>query len=95
VLEYMAADLPIVATPLPNLLPYRTAILLADSPATFVTACEQALNASAAQRSAWSAEMRATVGATSWEATVRDMEALIDRVVTGPTRRKGIQSAAL
>ena len=89
VLEYMAADLPIVATPLPDLLPYRAAVLLADSPARFVTACERALSASASQRAAWAAEMRATVAATSWEATVRDMEALIDRIaITKPVRRE-------
>jgi len=88
VLEYMAADLPIVATPLPDLLPYRSAILLADTPATFVAACEQALNAPAAQRTAWAAEMRATVAATSWEATVRGMETLIDRVVSRRATRE-------
>jgi UDP-galactopyranose mutase len=94
VLEYMAADLPIVATPLPDLLPYRDAVLLADSPATFVAAGERALNASAPQRAAWAAEMRATVAATSWEATVRDMEALIDRIViTRTARHEGIASA--
>jgi UDP-galactopyranose mutase len=91
VLEYMAADLPIVATPLPDLLPYRAAVLFADSPATFVAACEHALSASVPQRSAWAAEMRATVAATSWEATVRAMEGLIDRVViTGPVRQEEI-----
>jgi hypothetical protein len=31
VLEYLAAELPVVATPLPDLLPYREALLLAGA----------------------------------------------------------------
>jgi UDP-galactopyranose mutase len=88
VLEYMAADLPVVATPLPDLLPYRSAILLAETPDTFVAACEQALRAPAARRRAWAAEMRATVAATSWEKTVQEMEALIDRSIEAKAGRQ-------
>jgi len=78
VLEYMAAERPVVATPLPDLLPYRSAVLLADDPQAFVAACEQALSASDAQRAAWTVEMRAQVAATSWDITVDRMAALID-----------------
>ena len=82
VLEYMAADVPIVTTPLPDVLPYRAALQLADTPTAFVAACERAVDASAAQRRAWVTEMRATVAATSWDTTVREMQVLIDQVVT-------------
>jgi UDP-galactopyranose mutase len=78
VLEYMAAERPVVATPLPDLLPYRSAVLLADDPQSFVAACEQVLSASDAQRAAWTVEMRAQVAATSWDITVDRMMALID-----------------
>ena len=50
VLEYMAAERPIVATPLPDLLPYRSSVLMAAGAPAFVSACEQALGASAAQK---------------------------------------------
>jgi UDP-galactopyranose mutase len=78
VLEYMAAERPVVATPLPDLLPYRSAVLLADDPRSFIAACEQALGASDARRAAWTVEMRAQVAATSWDITVDRMATLID-----------------
>jgi len=90
VLEYMAAERPIVATPLPDLLPYHTALLLADDPQSFVAACEQALSGSDAQRAAWTGAMRAHVAATSWDLTVDRMAALID----GLTNRAGVARQA-
>jgi UDP-galactopyranose mutase len=96
VLEYMAAERPVVATPLPDLLPYRSAVLLADDPQSFVAACEQALSVSEAQRAAWTVEMRAHVAATSWDITVDRMatliEGLTDNAAVTPQARRNITS---
>jgi UDP-galactopyranose mutase len=82
VLEYMAAERPVVSTPLPDLLPYQEAILLAEDAPAFISACEQALSVSAARRAEWTAKMREVVAATSWDETVHGMKTLIERIVT-------------
>jgi UDP-galactopyranose mutase len=81
-LEYMAAELPVVSTPITDVAePYGDIVYLGDSPQTFITACEQALGASEHERSVRTAKMRHVLANTSWDATTRAMENLIFEVL--------------
>lgn len=91
VLEYMAADRPIVSTPVADVeQPYSDVIAIAANPYAFADACERALieadatalgstderaDAGAVQRRR--ARMRAIVAATSWDETATQMRALL------------------
>jgi protoporphyrinogen oxidase/glycosyltransferase involved in cell wall biosynthesis len=79
VLEYMAAELPIVSTPIADVAtPYGDMVAIADGPAEFVAACEAALAMEPAQRAALAEAMRETVATTSWDATAGQMRGLLD-----------------
>jgi protoporphyrinogen oxidase len=79
VLEYMAAELPVVSTPIADVAgPYGHVVAIADGAQQFVAACEAALAQTPEQRAAMAATMRAIVAATSWDATARQMGALLD-----------------
>ena len=81
-LEYMAAERPIVSTPIADVArSYADIVYLADSPAAFVEACERALAAPADEREARATAARAVLARTSWEITVADMEQLVDEAV--------------
>jgi UDP-galactopyranose mutase len=78
-LEYMAAERPIVSTPIADVVrSYSDIVYLADSPAAFVEACERALAATAQEREARAAAARAVLARTSWDATAAGMEQLVD-----------------
>lgn len=86
VLEYMAAERPIVSTPITDVAePYGDVVRIAATPAEFVAACDAALDESAAGRERRTRRMREIVAATSWHNTVAGMAALIDDA----THRKG------
>ena len=71
VLEYMAADKPVVSTPVPDMVTLYTGTLrIAASGAAFMAACQQALNESPAGRAGRSASMREIVRRSSWESRV-------------------------
>jgi hypothetical protein len=77
-LEYMAAELPIVSTPITDVAePYGDIVYLGDTPAEFVAACEAALAARPAEREARAARMRRVLAGTSWDVTVSAMEKLL------------------
>ncbi len=79
VLEYMAAELPIVSTPINDVVrPYGHVVAIADGPREFVAACEAALAQTAEQRAELMVAMRSIVAATSWDATADGMRALIE-----------------
>jgi UDP-galactopyranose mutase len=81
-LEYMAAERPIVSTPITDVAEsYGEIVYLGDTPEAFVAACEKALAASEAERSCRTAKMRAVLARTSWDATARAMEALVEEAV--------------
>ncbi len=85
VLEYMAAELPIVSTAITDVVqPYSHVVAIARDPDAFVAACEAALALPAAQRESMLGHMRATVAATSWDVTAQAMRALIE---AAPARR--------
>jgi UDP-galactopyranose mutase len=84
ILEYMAAERPIVSTPITDVAePYADIVYLADTPAGFVRACEDALQASTRERARRVGLMRGVLAGTSWDATVAGM----DRLLTHALRR--------
>jgi UDP-galactopyranose mutase len=81
-LEYMAAERPIVSTPITDVVePYGHIVYVGSTPGEFVTACERALHAPAAEREARTACMRSVLAQTSWVTTARAMEQLIRQTV--------------
>jgi UDP-galactopyranose mutase len=77
-LEYMAAERPIVSTPITDVAePYGSIVYLGDTPTAFVAACERALTASAGERARRTAAMRQVLAGTSWDTTAAAMNRLI------------------
>jgi glycosyltransferase involved in cell wall biosynthesis len=79
-LEYMAAERPIVSTPIADIASsYGHIVYLAETPGAFVDACERALSATPADRETRAAAARAVIARTSWDVTASQMEQLIDQ----------------
>jgi protoporphyrinogen oxidase/glycosyltransferase involved in cell wall biosynthesis len=79
VLEYMAAQLPIVSTPIADVVyPYGHVVAIASGAREFVAACEAALALSPEQRRQMAEAMQAVVAATSWDTTATHMHALLE-----------------
>lgn len=77
-LEYMAAELPIVSTPITDVAePYGDIVYLGDTADEFVAACEVALDAGPEERARRAAQMRQVLAGTSWDVTVNAMENLL------------------
>ncbi len=78
VLEYMAAELPIVSTAITDVaIPYSDTVSIALNNEEFISACKAALSLSEKQKNISFAKMRAIVSATSWEKTAASMIKLI------------------
>ncbi len=91
VLEYMAAQLPIVSTAIADVArPYGHVVAIARDPGEFVFRCEMALRQSPRQKAEQAAAMRQIVAATSWEATATRMRELL---ATTPAREAGARFA--
>ena len=74
VLEYMAAELPIVSTNITDVTqPYGHIVSIAHSPEEFAKACEQALAITQSERTTMREQMRGVVKATSWQTTAEQM----------------------
>ncbi len=81
-LEYMAAEKPIVSTPIRDVAePYENVVYLGNTPEEFVEACEKALGESEATRARRVAAMQRVLAHTSWDATAARMAALLDAVL--------------
>ena len=81
-LEYMAAEKPIVSTPIRDVAdPYGEIVYLADSPDAFVAACERALSEDETERQRRFQSMRRVLSETSWDATASSMMHLIDQAL--------------
>jgi UDP-galactopyranose mutase len=92
-LEYMAADKPIVSTPITDVAePYGDIVHLGDTPDQFVAAIERALSARPSERQTRSQAMRQVLHQTSWSRTAAQMAAQIDRAVRA--RASGLQLGA-
>ena len=82
VLEYMAAELPIVSTAITDVVkPYGHIVSIAHSADEFIAACDNALNLTEEARARDIDAMRKLVAATSWSAAARSMHALIEAPV--------------
>jgi UDP-galactopyranose mutase len=83
-LEYMAAELPIVSTPITDVAqPYGDIVYLGGTPGEFLTACEAALASSAEERAGRAKQMRKVLAGTSWDVTVAAMAKLLDQAMAG------------
>jgi UDP-galactopyranose mutase len=77
-LEYMAAELPIVSTPITDVVePYGDIVYLGETPAEFLAACEAALASDSGERDRRATLMRKVLSGTSWDVTVAAMEQLL------------------
>ncbi|NHZ83084.1 NAD(P)-binding protein [Massilia sp. CCM 8695] len=93
VLEYMAAELPIVSTDIADVArPYGHVVAIARDADGFVAACEAALAMTPERRAAMGATMRTIVAGTSWDVTVNAMRRLLAE--TRPGRGTGRFSGA-
>jgi len=86
VLEYMAAELPSVSTPITDVkVPYGDVVAIADTPEKFIAACDRMLAMNDDQKTALVERMRAIVAGTSWDLTASKMHHLI--ATTAPSNR--------
>ena len=86
VLEYMAAELPSVSTPITDVkVPYSDVVAIADTAEKFIAACERMLAMNAEQQGALKERMRQIVANTSWDKTAREMHHLIQ--TTAPSNK--------
>jgi glycosyltransferase involved in cell wall biosynthesis len=86
VLEYMAAELPSVSTPITDVkVPYGDVVAIADTPEKFIAACERMLAMTDEQQAALKERMRAIVANTSWDKTAASMHHLIQ--TTAPSNK--------
>ncbi|HUR95409.1 MAG TPA: glycosyltransferase [Gemmatimonadales bacterium] len=77
-LEYMAAERPIVSTPITDVAePYGQIVYLGDTHEAFIQACEAALAAGPEERARRAELMRDVLARTSWDATAASMESLM------------------
>lgn len=80
VLEYMAAELPVVSTAITDVVqPYGHIVSIARDAPGFILACEQALAMTPETRAAQRQQMKAIVSATSWDNTARAMYELMEK----------------
>jgi protoporphyrinogen oxidase/glycosyltransferase involved in cell wall biosynthesis len=83
VLEYMAAELPIVSTAIADVvLPYGDTVAIASDADAFMLACQAALAMPLDERAVLAEKMRLIVATTSWDATVERICALLESTVS-------------
>lgn len=94
VLEYMAAELPSVSTPITDVkVPYGDVVAIADTPEAYIAACERMLALGADDKAALAQRMREIVANTSWDKTAARMHELIGTTVPG-NKAKPVPAAA-
>lgn len=96
-LEYMAAEAPIVSTPITDVAePYGDIVYLGETPGAFIAACERALGEPPATQASRVARMREVLASTSWDRTVeamsRELATVLER--TGPRRVPSVRMSA-
>ncbi len=85
VLEYMAADRPIVTTPITDVVePYEDIVYVGEDPASFVAACARALAAPPEERAVRRNRAAWVVQHTSWDDTVHRMDEIVRRLTDEP-----------
>ncbi len=94
VLEYMAAELPSVSTPITDVkVPYGDVVAIADTPEKFIAACDRMLAMNEEQKTALVERMRAIVAGTSWDLTASKMHHLIETTAPSNKARRFIARA--
>ncbi|MFC0252071.1 glycosyltransferase [Massilia consociata] len=89
VLEYMAAELPAVSTPITDVkVPYGDVVAIAETPEQFIAACERQLALTEVERQAMAKRMREVVANTSWDLTASRMHELITTAVPSENSRR-------
>ncbi len=89
-LEYMAAEKPIVSTPITDVAePYGDMVWLADTAEQFVAACEQALNESAEAARLRREKYAGVLARTSWDRTAAAMAREIEQAASGGSADAG------
>ncbi|QCR38548.1 FAD-dependent oxidoreductase [Nissabacter sp. SGAir0207] len=79
VLEYMAAELPIVSTAIKDVVePHGDVVAIGYDTEGFIAACERALALTDAEKAESGEQMRGRIAATSWDATAEQMATLMD-----------------
>lgn len=90
-LEYMAAERPIVSTPITDVAePYSDTVFIGKTPDEFIAACERALAMNDEERHARVERMRQVLSRTSWDATA----AAIDDLITSAVEKKSTSPKA-
>jgi UDP-galactopyranose mutase len=85
-LEYMAAELPIVSTPITDVAePYADIVYLGGTAEEFLAACDAALGSDRQERDRRATLMRKVLSGTSWDVTVSAMEELLAEAVEKST----------
>jgi len=89
VLEYMAAELPSVSTPITDVkVPYSDVVAIAEGAQEFIAACDRMLALSDEQKADLAERMRAVVARTSWDKTAAEMHHLIQTTAPGNKRER-------
>lgn len=84
VLEYMAAELPSVSTPITDVaVPYGEVVDIAATHTQFIEACQRQLMQGAAERTRLKRRMREIVAGTSWDRTAASMHQSIQTAHAG------------
>jgi UDP-galactopyranose mutase len=79
-LEFMAAERPIVSTPITDVRePYGHIVQIAHDPTQFIEECQRALRRTPQEFAPYAELMRETVASTSWDRTADEMALLIER----------------
>ncbi|MEO8285816.1 MAG: glycosyltransferase [Chloroflexota bacterium] len=95
-LEYMAAGLPIVSTPITDVAePYGEIVYLGRTPEQFILACEHALDASEEELTERRHKANDVLAHTSWDATARSMEKLIEAAIRDRTPAVDLSGAGI
>lgn len=95
VLKYMAADCPIVSTPIADVADlYSEIVYLGRGPEGFVRACEKALSAPEVERGGRRTRARQILSEGSWDDTARRMNEIISSVTGEKPMRRFVTSEA-
>ncbi|NUZ04271.1 glycosyltransferase [Piscinibacter koreensis] len=93
-LEYMAADRPVVSTPIHDVkVMFGDVVAVCESTDAFIASCRKALAATPAERSERSAAMAASVARYSWDGTAETIRRAIDEALQDAATSRIAQSA--
>jgi glycosyltransferase involved in cell wall biosynthesis len=96
VLEYMAAELPIVSTPVNDVkVPYGHVVAIAETADAFIAACDAALAMTPDQTARMVQQEREIVANTSWDRTAKAMQEILLSTVRPDTAEQVAANASI